>query len=60
MEFKKCSELTNSELKLYIQSLTDEFEAKKAKLAEICKEMEELEAQYNSAQNEINLRKTIF
>ena len=60
MEVKDCSELTNSELKLYIQSLEDEFSAVKAKIKSLCEDMEKIEAQYELAQNEINLRKTIF
>lgn len=60
METKDCSELTNSELKLYIQSLENEFSAIKAKIKLLCEDMEKIESQYELAQNEINLRKTIF
>jgi hypothetical protein len=60
MEAKDCSELTNSELKLYIQSLENEFSAIKAKIKLLCEDMEKIESQYELAQNEINLRKTIF
>ena len=60
MEAKNCSELSNSELKLYLESLNNEFEAKKAKIKELCEELVEIENAYNDAQNEINIRRTIF
>ena len=60
METKKCSELSNSEIKEYLLTLENEFEAKKAKLREICEELKEIENAYIDAQNEIKIRKTIF
>lgn len=60
MEVKKCSELNNSELREYIMSLENEFEAKKAKLREMCEDLKEIEDAYNDAQTEISIRKTIF
>lgn len=60
MEIKNCSELSNSEIKEYIMSLENEFEAVKAKIKVLCEELEKIEAAYNSAQNEIKLRKTVF
>jgi len=60
MEIKNCAELSNSEIKEYIMSLENEFEAKKAKIKTLCSELEEIERAYESAQNEINLRKTVF
>lgn len=60
METKKCSELSNSEIKEYLLTLENEFEAKKTKLREICEELKEIENAYTDAQNEIKIRKTIF
>jgi len=60
MEVKKCSELNNSELREYIMSLENEFEAKKAKLREMCEDLKKIEEAYNDAQTEIKIRKTIF
>lgn len=60
MEVKNCSELSNSEIKLYLESLNNEFESKKAKIKELCEELIEIEKAYNDAQTEINIRRTIF
>lgn len=60
MEVKNCSELNNMELKEYLISMENEFEAKKAKIKEICEELKEIEAQYNKAQNEMKIRRTIY
>jgi len=60
MEIKNCSELTNSEIKEYVMTLENEFEAIKAKIRLLCEDLEKIESAYNSAQNEIKLRKTIF
>ena len=60
MEVKNCSELSNSEIKEYIESLNNEFEAKKAKIKSLCEELAEIEHAYAAAQTEINLRRTIF
>lgn len=60
METKNCAELSNAEIKEYIMSLENEFETKKAKIKEICKELEEIEHAYNAAQTEMKIRKTIF
>lgn len=60
MEIKNCSELSNSEIKEYVMTLENEFEATKAKIRLLCEELEKIESAYNSAQNEIKLRKTVF
>lgn len=60
MEVKNCSELTNAELKTYSMSLENEFEAVKAKIKVLCEQLEEIEKEYNIAQNEMKIRKTIF
>lgn len=60
MEKKKCSELNNMELKEYSISIENEFEAKKAKLQELCEELADLEDVYNEIQNEMKIRRTIY
>ena len=60
MEIKNCSELSNSEIKEYVMTLENEFEPTKAKIRLLCEELEKIESAYNSAQNEIKLRKTVF
>jgi hypothetical protein len=60
MERKKCADLNNSEIREYVMSLENEYEAKKAKIKLMCEELIEIENAYNEAQNEIKIRKTVF
>ena len=60
METKNCSELSNSEIREYIMMLENAFMAKKNKMKELCEELEEIEREYEKAQREIKIRKTIF
>lgn len=52
--------MSNVEIKQYLLTLENEFEAKKAKVKEMCEELKEIEEEYIKAQNEMNLRKTVF
>lgn len=52
--------MSNSELKLYITNLTNEFESIKNVIKDKCKELVELEKEYNNINNEIKTRKTIY
>jgi len=52
--------MSNMELKLCIETLQNEFEAKKAEIVKICEELEEIQRKYNDVNNEINLRQNIF
>jgi uncharacterized protein involved in exopolysaccharide biosynthesis len=60
MEAKDTSKMSNSELKLYLTSLENKFEAKKAKLKEMCEELEDIQFEYSNAQNELKIRKNIY
>lgn len=60
MEPRKCSDMSNVEIKQYLLTLENEFEAKKAKVKEMCEELKDIEEEYIKAQNEMNLRKTVF
>lgn len=60
MESRKCSDMSNVEIKQYLLTLENEFEAKKTKVKEMCEELKEIEEEYIKAQNEMNLRKTVF
>ena len=57
MEYQNMS---NAELKLVMEKLTNEFEAKKNALIILCKEMERVEHEYLSAQKELDMRKNIY
>ncbi len=60
MEKKKCSDLNNSELKEYLLSVENEFNAKKAEIKILCDELAELETIYENIQSEMKIRTTIF
>jgi hypothetical protein len=60
MEKIDCKSLSNSELKLHIETLRHSFEAKKNELMRICTEMGNIEKQYNAAQHELEIRKNIY
>lgn len=57
MEYK---DMSNAELKLAMDKLTNNFEHKKNELVELCKEMENLEREFLTAKKELELRKNIF
>lgn len=57
MEYQNMS---NAEIKLEIERLTNEFDAKKRKLVDLCDEMTKIEQQYMLAKKELDLRKNIF
>lgn len=60
MEIKNCKEMSNAEIKIYLKTLDEEFESKKNLVIKICSEMDEIEKQYNAAEQELNLRKNIY
>jgi hypothetical protein len=60
MEKINCTDLSNSEIKLYMESLTNLFESKKIALTKICSEMDEIEKEYLQAKKELDIRKNIY
>jgi len=60
MEKKDYSNMSNSEIRLALETLKNEYEAKKSKVVSICKEMEELENEYTKAEQELKIRKNIL
>ncbi len=60
MEELNCSEMNNSELKEYAIKLENEFNAKKAKIKEMCEELKAIEIAFGKVQTELNIRKTIY
>lgn len=49
--------MSSNELKLKMQSLTDEYEVIKHKIQELCNKMDELSREYNIAESELNSRR---
>lgn len=60
MDKQNCSEMSNSEIKIYLKTLDEEFEAKKNLVKQICAEMDKIEKKYRSAEQELNHRKNIY
>ena len=60
MEKRNYTEMSNSELKLQIESLRNIFESKKNMLRNICEEMGEVEKEYLDATHELEIRKNIL
>lgn len=60
MEKKDCTNMSNSELKIYIETLRNSFEGKKSSLKKICEEMGDIEKEYLSAMHELEIRKNIY
>lgn len=49
---KDVSAMSNNDIKLYMQSLKNEYEAKKTGIAEIYNELNEISREYNKAKAE--------
>lgn len=60
MKNENYNEMSNSELKLLIESLNNEYENKKAKLKIICEEMSNIEKKYVDVTHELKIRKNIY
>jgi hypothetical protein len=54
------SKMSNTELKLKMETVANEFEAKKLEIIEKCKELEEIQSRYSAINNELSLRKNLF
>lgn len=52
--------MSNTELKLCIETLQNEFDVKKNEIVKLCSELENIQRKYNEINAEINLRKNIF
>ena len=53
-------DMSNAELKLCLERFTNEFEAKKRMVLDICEEMNKIETNYLKAKHEIEIRQNIF
>lgn len=60
MRDKNYNEMSNSEIRMLIETLKNEFESKKIKLRTICEEMDEIEKEYLDANNELKVRKNLY
>jgi len=60
MDRTDYNNMSNSELKLCIETLQNEFDAKKSEWIKLCEEIEDIQKRYNDANREINGRKNVF
>ena len=60
MEKIDYSSMSNSELKLQMESLRNIFESKKNMLRNICEEMGEIEKEYLKVTHELEIRKNVY
>ena len=60
MEKRDCTNMSNTELKLYIESLRNIFESRKNEIKRICEEMGNVEKEYLKANRELEIRKNIY
>lgn len=59
-ENKDISKMSNSELKIYSETLTNEFEMVKNEIKKQCNRLIELEKEFNNVTIEIKTRKNIY
>lgn len=55
---EKINELTNAELRGYMDTLNNEYEVVKKEIMERINRLDELDLEWNKCQNEINKRKS--
>ena len=60
MENMEYSNMSNAEIRLRLDSLSNEFESKKLKLNELCEEMDKIEREYLKAKSELEIRRTLY
>ena len=60
MKKENYNNMSNSELKLAIETLSNEYEAKKAQLVKICEEMDGIEKKYLAVKHELDNRKNLY
>ena len=60
MKKENYNNMSNSELKLAIETLSNEFEAKKTQLVKICEEMDGIEKKYLAVKHELDNRKNLY
>ena len=60
MDRTDYNNMTNTELKLCIETIQNEFEAKKQEMIKLCEDMKNIQNRYNAVNAEINIRKIVF
>lgn len=60
MERNDYVNMSNSELRVLISTIENEFEAKKSKLLRLCEELQALQLKHKNVNNELSSRKNTF
>lgn len=60
MDVNEYNNMSNSELQIVLETIENEFEAKKNSILSICDELEKLKLKYDRIIAEINSRKNAF
>lgn len=60
MNVNEYNNMSNSELQIALETIENEFEAKKNNILNICDELEKLKLKYDRIITEINSRKNAF
>lgn len=54
-----CKKASNSELRLYQETLKNEYEVIKQQIQDMFKKLDELDVEYNKVENELNNRRNM-
>ncbi len=60
MAKENFQEMSNSEIRICLETLKNKFEAKKNEIVSLCQELEEIEKEYKNGEQELNNRKNIL
>lgn len=60
MERNDYVNMSNSELRVLLSTIENEFEAKKSKLLRLCEELQGLQLKHKNVNNELSSRKNTF
>lgn len=52
--------MSNLELKLYVEKLSNKFEKTKNEILKLCDELEQIQFKYNNVNLELELRKKLY
>ena len=60
MERNDYVNMSNSELKILLSTIENEFDAKKDKILRLCEELKALQLKHENVNNELSSRKNLF
>lgn len=60
MENSNYNNMSNAELKIYLETLTNEYDLKKNQIIKLCEDMKNIENKYLNVKHELEIRKNLF